>query len=307
MRLKIDNKWVDWISEIDSLVSDPCFLTKEDLKYGIKTANSIAKPLFDSQNRIIAGFQIENKNKRGFPEKKIKISEIDQVLFEILTSMVQLKMDELLVKRDLIVKTNHLFDTLSLAARITTQRSYKALIREIKIMLPPYFEFGAVAILLFDTKTHHLFTISEVKKAEDAHGCEEYSDSGDVLSFPCNIGITGQVFETEEVYIWNNTENDQKFTSDIDNLTEIAEVYNFMIGPVYTSKKNSPVGVIQLINKHDKKCISEDDIEKFKIIQELLGRSISNTSEIHELINITIGLKSKLGNIKRLAANSAFE
>lgn len=80
-----------------------------------------------------------------------------------------------------------------------------------------------------------------------------------------------------------------------------------MIGPIYNDLNSTPVGIVQLVNKYDKRPISENDVRKFKIIQELLGRSVYNTSEIHKLINVTIGFSSKLGKINELAMNSVFE
>jgi len=295
------------MSENDAEITDPWFDKVEELKYGIKTALNLVNPLFDSNKNIIAGLQIQYKSKRGFSEKEIRTSNIDHIIFGIFSSMIQLKMDTLLAEREVKVKKNHLFDTLWLASRITTQRSYKNLIREIKCLLPLYFDFQAAGVLLLDTKTKNLFTISEISRDKEDSDCDEYAESGDIITFPWNIGITGHVFQKEEVYISNDAQKDKKYTADIDNLTDITEIDNFMIGPVYISQKERPVGVVQLINKNEKKVINNDDLVKFRIIQELLGRSISNTAEIHELINVTIGYKTKLANLKQLASSNAFE
>ncbi|CAI2375929.1 unnamed protein product [Moneuplotes crassus] len=303
VRLKIENDWIDCISENESEVSDPVFQKIEDIRYGVQTKESLVLPLFGSNKTIIAGIQLLYKAKRGFSGKETRTFNIDQIIFRMFTSLVQIKMNELFAERRYRFQTKHLYDTMSLSSKITTQKSYKSLIREVKNLLPPYFDFESVGVLLLDTKTKNLFTISEIQKEGEESDCDEYADSGDIISFPSNIGITGLIFNSEEVYISNDAQKDMKFTSDIDNLTSITEVFNFMIGPVYASQRNKPVGVIQLMNKKEKKPINEEDIDKFKIIQELLGRSISNTAQLHELINVTIGLKSNLGHLTRIASH----
>ena len=109
------------------------------------------------------------------------------------------------------------------------------------------------------------------------------------------------------VFICNEANRERKFIPDIDNLSGSAEPENFLIGPIYDNNKKVPVGIIQLVNKLDKRQINQEDVKRFEIIQELLGQSVTNTAEIHELINVTIGLKSSLGNIQNLAHNSVFE
>lgn len=159
-----------------------------------------------------------------------------------------------------------------------------------------------------DTKTKDLFTISDIQKdSSEVKEGDEYADSCDIISFPSTLGITGHVYQSEEVYVCNHALNDRKFMPDIDNLSSIIEVENFMIGPIYNNLSSKPIGIVQLINKNDKRSIEDQDIKKFKIIQELLGRSVYNTFETHKLINVTIGMSSMLGNINNLAMNSVFE
>lgn len=76
---------------------------------------------------------------------------------------------------------------------------------------------------------------------------DEYTDTGDIISFPSTLGITGSVFQSGQVYISNTAKTDRRFMPDIDNLSSSIEVDTFMIGPIYINDK--PVGVIQLINK----------------------------------------------------------
>ena len=252
--------------------------------------------------------QLDYKVKRGTTDKDKLNANIDNLIFGIFCSFIQMKWESLFSEMESIFKEKQLFDTICLASKITTQRSYKSLINEAKKLLPEYFGFESVGVLLLDTKTMDLFTIAEIQKdMSDVKEGDEYAESGDTISFPSTLGITGQVYQTKEVYICNHALNDRKFMADIDNLSSIIEVENFMIGPIFNTSTPQPIGIIQLINKKGKRNIEDQDIKKFKIIQELLGRSVYNTSEIHKLINVTIGMSSMLGNINNLAMNSVFE
>lgn len=200
--------------------------------------------------RIVAALQIEYKQKRGVREKDIRNSNIDQMLFGLYASVVQAKVETILAQMDSQDKHQHLFDTLSLASRITTQRSYRALIKQIKLLLPAYFEFESVGVLLLDTKTDDLFTIADIDMTdEELKNGKEYSDSKDIISFPSTLGITGYAFQEGRVFICNEVNKERRFMPDIDNLSSISEPHNFLIGPIYDSKDKTPVGVIQLVNK----------------------------------------------------------
>jgi transcriptional regulator with GAF, ATPase, and Fis domain len=278
-----------------------------DIKNGLRVDKYMVTPIFINKI-IVAALQIEYKQKRGVKEKDIRNSNIDQMIFGLYASVVQTKIETILAQMDSHDRHQHLFDTLSLASRITTQRSYRALIKQIKLLLPAYFEFESVGVLLLDTKTNDLFTIADIDMTEEElKNGQEYTASKDIISFPSTLGITGHAFQQGKVFICNEVNKERRFMPDIDNLSSISEPFNFLIGPIYDSKDKSPVGVIQLVNKRNKKYINQSDIQRFEIIQELLGRSVSNTAEIHELINVTIGFKSSLGSIKDLANNSVFE
>jgi len=67
------------------------------------------------------------------------------------------------------------------------------------------------------------------------------------------------------------------------------------------------VGVVQLLNKKQHRKITLFDLKKIQSIQELLGMMVENTSEIDSSINIAIGVKEKINNIRELAGNSVFE
>lgn len=60
-----------------------------------------------------------------------------------------------------------------------------------------------------------------------------------------------------------------------------------------------PIGVIQLINTHDGRWISEYDRLKFQQMQYILGMAIQNCAEIHSASNIKLGVFGKLKNLHK--------
>ena len=64
------------------------------------------------------------------------------------------------------------------------------------------------------------------------------------INFPCNSGLSGQVFTTGELKVCNEAEKETAFVDEIDNQPKVRNVRNFMIGPVYGEDKKLPVGVI---------------------------------------------------------------
>ena len=52
--------------------------------------------------------------------------------------------------------------TIDLAGTICNQRSQPELVKLMKKMLPPYFGFEAVGVMLRDQKTDLMFTVNEI-------------------------------------------------------------------------------------------------------------------------------------------------
>ena len=79
------------------------------------------------------------------------------------------------------------------------------------------------------------------------------------MQFPCNSGISGQVFHSGQIFISNNAAKETKFQDEIDNQSATTEVKNFLIGPVYGERKDVPNGIIQFINKRGGGNITPQD------------------------------------------------
>ena len=59
------------------------------------------------------------------------------------------------------------------------------------------------------------------------------------ISFPSNLGISGQVLKTREIVVSNNLHKAKTFQQDVDNQTSQKDIKNFMIGPVFGHIKDN--------------------------------------------------------------------
>jgi len=117
------------------------------------------------------------------------------------------------------------------------------------------------------------------------------------MNFPCNSGISGHVFQTGQLYVSNDATKELRFTDEIDNQSNTTDIRNFMIGPVYGERKDTPCGVIQFINKKGSEAITAADENKFKAMQGLLGMCIDNTNEMSLTINVTLDVHAVMQRV----------
>ena len=118
------------------------------------------------------------------------------------------------------------------------------------------------------------------------------------INFPCNSGLSGQVFTTGDLKVCNDAEKETAFVDEIDNQPKVRNVKNFMIGPVYGEDKKIPVGVIQFINKKNEQLIDEADRQRFNDLADLIGMCIENTNAIHTTIGVTLMFNTRMEKIQ---------
>lgn len=118
------------------------------------------------------------------------------------------------------------------------------------------------------------------------------------INFPCNSGLSGQVFTTGELLVCNDAEKETAFVDEVDNQPKVRNVRNFMIGPVYGEDKKLPVGVIQFINKTNEQQIDDADRQRFNDLADLIGMCIENTNAIHTTIGVTLMFNTRMEKIQ---------
>ena len=107
------------------------------------------------------------------------------------------------------------------------------------------------------------------------------------ISYPNNQGVSGAVFNQHKPIYANDMKLVNTFVADIDNLTSVKEVRNFLIAPVFGHNddirndnspikfdRRHPIGIIQLINKLNYQKISDFDVQKVQAMDSLIGLAI---------------------------------
>lgn len=96
-------------------------------------------------------------------------------------------------------------------------------------------------------------------------------------AFPLMVALRGQ--------------SDKRFSQDLDNYLNIADVYNFIAGPLIDSKGQIR-GVIQFINKDDngRTQITEDDKKEISGILPILGEIMRTADESSEISEVSCSL-----------------
>lgn len=102
-----------------------------------------------------------------------------------------------------------------------------------------------MGILIQDKISNDMFTIPIFKDDKNGNAITQ------IIKFPPEMGISGAVFKNEQVYVCNDASKDRKFSNDIDNLSSLQDLYNFIIFPInsYVKGIKRKVGVVQLYNK----------------------------------------------------------
>lgn len=87
---------------------------------------------------------------------------IDQHVLSLIVSVINMKFDQIISNEASEALKEDVLQTIRLAGKICTQRSYAELVRNLKQSLPRYFGFQAVGVMLKDQKTDLMFTVNEI-------------------------------------------------------------------------------------------------------------------------------------------------
>lgn len=132
-----------------------------------------------------------------------------------------MKIERMLAKKEAQHRERNVVDTLQLISDICTQRTHKGLIMKMKAKLPKFMGFQSAGVLIYDKKEDKLLSVGE---ANTEGG--EFEETSNLIKFPTNCGITGQVFDQKDAdkergipQIEIHTTKDTNILSDIDNLS----------------------------------------------------------------------------------------
>ncbi|TNV74045.1 hypothetical protein FGO68_gene12534 [Halteria grandinella] len=251
-------------------------------------------------------------------ERDSTLSQVDEQMLQIIMHFLQIKLDKLTTDQDYAVARKEVLDSIKLATMICTQRSFSELFDNMRQFIPKFFGFQSVGILLKDQQTNELFTFvdtydNKVQKSEKSKEAnyKNIDPVNDVVTMkiPNSMGITGLVYKTDETFVCQNAQKEQRYQADVDNLGgNTNSVNNFIIGSIYgypeEKGKKKIVGILQLVNKLAvEDPITEYDKKKFKAFQSLIGMAVDNTAEIYTTINVTLAVKQAFEGLRKYLDN----
>ncbi|MBU1342728.1 MAG: GAF domain-containing protein [Proteobacteria bacterium] len=123
---------------------------------------------------------------------------------------------------------------------------------------------AASTLMLLDDKTGELvFSIPTGPKAD------ELKD----IRIPPGVGVAGWVAQNQQHVLVDDVKNDPRFYSRIDDMTGV-ETSSLLCVPMRSKRKL--IGVLEVINKNEKACFTEDDALLLSIFSQQAAIAIEN-------------------------------
>lgn len=260
----VDNQYCDLVAISDHNMPFPAFTKFLDAQKEICNYKSLSVPILDEKRNLLCTFQVESKAKAGErslikAKQYVGFSSIDRHVVQLVATVLKLKLDQINSIQRKIEMEDEVLQTIKIAGIICNQRSQPELIKQFKLLLPAFFGFESVGVMMRDVKTNMIFSINELTEEETTEWMSEQlqkrglrsetqltrQDERDIavlldqyretrrISFPNNLGVSGRVFHAKEIMYSNNAANERKFYDDVDNQSEVKDVKNYLIGPVF--------------------------------------------------------------------------
>lgn len=112
----------------------------------------------------------------------------------------------------------------------------------------------------------------------------QIKDFDSIIKYPKDTGCTGQAIVNREIVFFNKDNKSNFFVSDIDNISNIAQVESIIICPIYSD--DQLLGTVQLINKLHGQRISADDVTELSALIPALATIYSTCNDVREIDNI---------------------
>ncbi|CAI2384649.1 unnamed protein product [Moneuplotes crassus] len=237
----------------------------------------------------------DSHNQLGMTMKSISIIKggfniLDEFTFKILLEFVKKRIEIITSKKDAISRKKTGKNLINLLGGIMKISTLTMLIGHWKEVLPEFFGFKDVGILFYDSIKDDLCTAGDVTSefAKKMVGL----DSETVIRFPNTIGVTGLAFKNSSII----SRNDHNLNPVVDNISNQAEVKNFMIGAIL-GDEDKKAGILQFINKIGGEDVKNYDIQRFKAMRHFLGSCAENVTLTAVAINLIIMVKGKIGGV----------
>lgn len=254
--------------------------------YGFsKTTNSYGEKDYP----LLFVVQCEGKDRifRGKKEKQVIYSARDEIILKVLNQLAIQIIDVWLLRQRSKESASKSEKLIKYLEDIMVEKNHGLLNNKIMDNIPQIMGFDNAAILFRDPNDKLLYTIT----ASTTFDASTYV--GDVVKYPVNIGITGEVMRTKQIYVSYNVLKDPLYVAEVDNILNTQEVKNIIVAPL-TNNEGEVDGILQIRNKLQDVPINDQDKHYIQSLTKLLGVAVQNADTMHELWNLQYGLFGKL-------------
>ena len=243
-----------------------------------RTPTYMSLPILDENGKLHTVIQVAAKTKAGSNlSKGFKMA--DENFLYLFSRIMQSKIYEMSAQLEIHRVEKQLIMSLNLASMISTQRSCSDLTLVCNELLPSYLGFEGLGLLFRDTKDNTLFSMDSEFNEEEQKFYDEIKEKkrkaqlltqdermkdferqlghGTKYKYPNSIGLTGEVYKSQEIVWTNSIKRLKKFIPNMDNLSKAENVRSILVAPLFGhaeqigDKDLILVGIIQLINKID--------------------------------------------------------
>lgn len=251
----------------------------------------------------------------------------EEFALKLFLEFLKKKVETAVARKEAISKRNTGSNIISVIDEIMSQKTHTKLIKKLKEVLPPFFGFKDVGVLLSDRVTREaaeekaakaITSWRELAKQQTlSSGNDLYTslnlqnvdsnliglDANSVVRFPNSLGITGQVFKEKTVIARNQAKKEMKFNPTVDNITNQSDAQNFMIG-VILGHKDVRAGVLQFINTSTGEDVKTYDIQRFKAMRGFLGSCAENVTYSSIAINMTLAVQALIEQLNKVVEHT---
>ncbi|TNV73069.1 hypothetical protein FGO68_gene17114 [Halteria grandinella] len=231
---------------------------------------------------------------------QITLSQFEEFILKGFAQTLSLKMQSLVLLSHSQRNRDEIVGIMRLTSELMASKTFQFLIYQVRIQFPSFFGFQTACLLLKDPNANQLLT----SQVDSPHPLADRKE--DYIFCPSIMGMTGLAIKHQEIQYSNYIHKEQRFNGSVDNQACIIDPYNVMICPIvkyHQTKQNHAdseqsgeiLGVIQLMNKNDRAHIIDDDILKFRAINNLLVVAIHSVEEMRTFLDITMEQSSSIG------------
>lgn len=150
------------ISVEDSATKKVRFIVQIEQARKIPTINTNAGPAPEKTEEELKSPQRTVRTKLISKALSIKgFTQSEECLLRIFSSFLLVKVEKIQAKKDSQKKEFEILDVIEMTQSIMNKRSYNRFLRELRTMLPRFFGFEDVGILIYDKNSNDLFTVAE--------------------------------------------------------------------------------------------------------------------------------------------------